>query len=65
MLRDRLTDYWRRYYIDREHALCSLCGNHGTLDTTHVRSPAGVACGRINFCICPNGQALRKLAEDV
>ena len=24
-----------------------------------MRTPAGVPVGRVNYCICPNGQALR------
>jgi len=53
-----ITDYWHKYYVNK--GLCSLCGNHGIIDTIGIRTPAGVLVGRINFCICPNGQAMRK-----
>ncbi len=58
-----ITKYWLAHYVN--HGLCSLCGNSGVVDTTGVRSAAGVSCGRINFCICPNGQTHRKQAEPV
>ena len=50
--------YWMEHYVNL--GLCSLCGNSGVVDTTGVRSPAGVACGRRQWCICPNGQAMRR-----
>ncbi len=53
----KVTDYWLEFYINNGH--CSLCGNHGYIDTTGVRTPAGLEVGRKNFCICPNGQAMR------
>lgn len=52
-----VTEYWLRHYLNG--SLCSLCGNRGFIDTTGVTSPAGVHAGRVNYCICPNGQALR------
>jgi hypothetical protein len=58
-----VTEYWRKYYIndDVPLGLCSLCGNSGFIDTTlSAISPAGIHAGRKNFCICPNGQAMRK-----
>lgn len=40
--------------------LCSLCGNSGHIDTRgKVFSPAGVECGSIMYCVCPNGRALK------
>jgi hypothetical protein len=51
-----VTNYWLDYYC-ADH--CTLCGNHGWIDTTGMRTPAGVHVGRVNYCICPNGQALR------
>lgn len=53
-----LTDYWAEHYVEKNH--CSLCGNTGQIDTTGVHTPAGVDVGRVNFCICPNGQAWRR-----
>lgn len=52
-----ITDYWNKHYADRH---CTLCGNSGVIDTTGVQTAAGVLVGRKNFCLCPNGQALRK-----
>jgi hypothetical protein len=51
-----VTDYWFRHYCAD---FCTLCGNRGWLDTTGTRTPAGVLSGRLNYCLCPNGQALR------
>jgi hypothetical protein len=55
-----ITEYWLRHYL---HDLCTLCGNSGRIDTTGVKSAAGVEVGRINFCICPNGQVLREASK--
>ncbi len=66
-----ITDYWDKYYLTEEetilegvkysYSMCSLCGNQGIIDTrTTAISPKGNYLGRLNFCICPNGQALRK-----
>lgn len=54
---EAVTDYWSEYYST--NGLCSLCGNTGVIDTRGTKTPAGVEVGRVNFCICPNGQALR------
>lgn len=51
-----VTEYWLTYYAG-DH--CTLCGNLGTIDTTAIKTPAGKPVGRVNFCICPNGQAMR------
>jgi hypothetical protein len=53
-----LNDYWFEFYVNQ--GLCSLCGNTGVIDTTGVKTPAGVEVGRKNWCICPNGQAMRR-----
>lgn len=42
-----------------EGNLCGLCGNHGVIDTTGLRSPAGMECGIVRFCICPNGRVFK------
>ncbi len=54
-------NYWVAFYVNK--GLCSLCGNKGMIDTRGVTSPAGVECGRINYCICPNGQNMRQEVE--
>lgn len=53
-----ITDYCFDHYM--HNGLCTLCGNWGVVDTTGLRSPAGVEVGRRNYCICPNGQAMRE-----
>lgn len=53
-----ITEYWLEYYVNNDH--CSLCGNSGVIDTTGIKTNAGVSVGRKNWCICPNGQAHRK-----
>lgn len=58
---DPITDYCFENYLNDTH--CSLCGNRGIIDTTGVRTPAGISVGRKNYCICPNGQTTRKLEE--
>jgi hypothetical protein len=50
-------DYWFQFFVKDGH--CSLCGNHGVIDSTFVKTPAGFPCGGLHFCICPNGQVLR------
>lgn len=52
-----VTDYWLKFYAD-EH--CTLCGNRGIIDSRGIKTPAGVEVGRLNWCLCPNGQALRR-----
>lgn len=50
-------DLWLEF-INPDVNLCGLCGNTGIINTRGlVRSPAGVACGVLRFCICPNGRA--------
>lgn len=55
--RKAVVNYWAQWYIQDTH--CSLCGNSGVIDTRGIKTPAGYPCGRVNLCICPNGQALR------
>jgi hypothetical protein len=58
---EAVADYWLKHYIDKH---CSLCGNTGTIDTRETAiTPAGLRVGRLNFCICPNGQAMRALSH--
>ena len=52
-----VTNYWLAFYSGCGH--CELCGNHGFIDTRGTRTPAGLHVGRVHYCICPNGQALR------
>jgi len=40
---------------------CGLCGNTGVIDTCgRLETPAGVPCGVLRFCLCPNGRAWKK-----
>lgn len=49
---------WREFL---RNDLCSLCGNRGVIDTRGMKSPAGVDCGDVHYCICPNGRAWKRL----
>ncbi len=60
-----LTKYWEKHYVTTEtdggftYDMCSLCANTGKIDTTKSAiSPKGNYLGRVNPCICPNGQAI-------
>lgn len=57
-----LTNYWLKFYRVDNH--CTLCGNKGIVDSTGLATTAGFRGGRRNFCICPNGQALRHRAPE-
>lgn len=53
-------DPWREF-ADAEHENCGLCGNTGVIDTRgRLETPAGVPCGVLRFCLCPNGRAWKK-----
>lgn len=59
---EAVSEYWVAHYAS-EH--CTLCGNHGVIDTRATAvTGAGVWVGRLNFCICPNGQSLREQGAD-
>ena len=57
-----VTKYWLEYYAE---GVCTLCGNRGIIDTRGTTTPAGWDVGRINYCICPNGQIMRKQGFDL
>lgn len=60
---EAVTEYWLEHYGSEGSTLCSLCGNSGVIDTRETAvSAAGVNSGRLNFCICPNGQVKRHIA---
>lgn len=56
----RVVDYWINHYIG--DGGCVLCGSHGVIDTRMTAKSArrGVLIGRLDYCLCPNGQTLRK-----
>lgn len=57
--------YWLEHYVNDDVGLCSLCGNTGKIDTTATAiSPAGVLAGRVDSCICPNGQHRRAALQE-
>lgn len=60
--RKTITAFWARTYVRGLH--CSLCGNYGVIDTRGTRTPAGVECGDVHLCICPNGLDYRKLGAN-
>lgn len=60
---DCIADFWADNLVRDNH--CSLCGNYGVLDTRGVRTAMGVEVGRLNYCICPNGMALREAGADL
>jgi hypothetical protein len=53
MTMPRDSELWEEFI---RNDLCMLCGQKGFIRTDQ-RSPAGVYCGGIGFCICPNGRA--------
>lgn len=58
-------DPWREF-ADAEHENCGLCGNTGVIDTRgRLETPAGVPCGVLRFCLCPNGRAWKKGGADL
>jgi hypothetical protein len=63
--KNAITDYWLEHYVNEDVRLCSLCGNTGKIDTRGTAvSAAGVIAGRVNYCICPNGQGARERDEE-
>ena len=47
------------------HGACCICGNSGVIDTRNVMfTCGGVHCGAEVFCICPNGRAMKRIAEE-
>ena len=55
-----ITDYWMAHYLHPKNDMCTLCGQSGIIHTEGIRTPAGAEVGMANYCICPNGQALRE-----
>lgn len=55
-----LEKIWLKNYTAAE-AHCTLCANTGIIDTTNSAiSCSGHRPGRKNYCICPNGQRMKK-----
>jgi hypothetical protein len=57
--KNQMADLWFREFAKRR--ACCLCGNSGIINTRNkVFTAAGVECGDIAFCICPNGRSWKK-----
>lgn len=54
--------YWFKHYATTH---CTLCGNSGCVDSIGTVSAAGIPVGRLNYCICPNGQGMRHRGDDL
>jgi len=57
-----ITEYWLKYYVGQ---FCTLCGNSGVIDTRGITTPRGHNVGRLNYCICPNGQVMRHFGANM
>ena len=58
-MKKKLTALWLEEFSRLGH--CCLCGNSGIINTRNkVFTAAGVHCGDIAFCICPNGREYKK-----
>ena len=63
-----IDDYFWKHYENNDvpFGLCSLCGNSGVIDTRGTAvSGAGVDAGRLNYCLCPNGRAMREAKSEL
>lgn len=66
-----IDQYWMAYYnvpaSDKERGFtfpaCGLCGGVGVVHSKCF-TPNGIPLDNKFFCICPNGQSLRKLGRD-
>lgn len=57
---EALTIYWINNYAAQ--GSCVLCGNSGIVDTTATATDQlNRPCGQRTYCLCPNGQMLRKV----
>lgn len=57
-----VSTYWITHFTT-DRGTCSLCAGTGRIDTRLARSHAGLYHGRLNWCICPNGQAQRHASK--
>jgi hypothetical protein len=49
---------WMEFCHPKMH-LCGLCAGYGLIDTRGIATPAGIECGGVHHCICPNGRDLK------
>lgn len=63
--KQQFTDLWWDEFCPNKSISavgCMICGGSGQLDTRgKVFTRAGVECGGIACCICPNGRALKRV----
>jgi hypothetical protein len=52
-----VTIYWKKYYCTNH---CTLCGDTGVIDLRWMVKPKKLVRGIANYCICPEGQKMRK-----
>lgn len=63
-MNEAVVDYWRQHYVHPRMGVCVLCGNSGVIDTRgRAETAAGMPCGDRVYCICPNGQVMRRAQE--
>jgi len=61
-----IDEYFWHNFFNEDVRLCSLCGNSGVIDTRNTAvSGGGINAGRLNYCICPNGRAMREEGADM
>jgi hypothetical protein len=58
-----ITDYWLKYYLDPESGLCTLCWNKGKIITVKDIDGQLPRTAHVDYCICPNGQSMRKNSD--
>lgn len=59
----RDSELWHEF-MHPELMVCSLCGNTGLINTAgRAVSHAGIPCGGLWFCICPNGRERKKKGD--
>ena len=59
--KNQMRDFWSENFMGSD-GLCGLCANHGVIDTQgRLYAPNGqYAAGGRFFCVCPNGQSLKR-----
>jgi hypothetical protein len=60
MIDDSVVRYWLAHYVDQQVQICTLCGNHGWIDTRGRVFFLDKDIGVLAPCVCPNGQAIRE-----
>lgn len=58
-----LDEYWYRWYVNTKHSLCALCANSGVIETNPT-SGEGVTLKTRTWCMCTNGQLMRRMFSE-